>query len=132
MARRIFLLVPLVYVLISNYVESQGIGVDVQSGKNINADLIHNLAAHIESKVEISNSRRELDKYIDGTVVWNIIGNLTKGLTKEETHYLIQELGKRIELLPRSRVARQVNTTPPVKITKITYNLGKRVAGKTL
>lgn len=132
MARRIFILVSLVYVLISNYVESQGIGVDVESGKHINANLIHDLAAHIESKVETSSSRRELDKYIDGTLVWNIIDNLTKGLTKEETHYLIQELEKRVILLPRSRVARQANTTPPVKITKITYNLGKRVAGKIL
>lgn len=110
------------FVLISNRVNSQGIGANVETGKDIDANLIHDLTKAIDSKLETTNTIRNLDKF----VIRDFFANLTRELTKEERHYLIQELRRTVEA--KSRVARQA-TLPEAKITKITYNLGKRVAG---
>lgn len=115
------------FVLISNLVNSQGIGANVETGKDIDANLIHDLTKAIDSKVETANTIRNLDKFvIDEAIIRNFLANLTRELTKEERHYLIQELQRTVQA--KSRVARQA-TSPEAKITKITYNLGKRVAG---
>lgn len=121
------LIIPLAFVLISNYVDSQSIGANVETGTNIDASLIHELTKDIDSKLETINSVGNLDKFvIDEAIVRNFIANLTRALSKEETHYLIQELQRTVEA--KSRHARQV-TLPQVEIRKITYQLGKRVAG---
>lgn len=141
MARLTFLLMPLAFISISKYTNSQGIGGDVITGgggggigggvetnANIDANIIHNLGKQLDSKVETQNTRVDLNKVaIDEQFIRTLIDSLSKDLSKEEHRYLVQELQRAVESLPRRRIARQTN---PFKTNIITYRLGKRATGE--